>query len=248
MYATEDKKRNRVSGTPKKFESVLSKPFEKWNEVETVAAEFLPNWTNTQRSFVIRYLIQFLELKVVMEEYKPDQLLAPTRVIDKAWQALALETRLYRRVIHAIQDFHGRPHRMIHYSLRLFDQTAGAERLKRTQSLFKVYFNDNMPTSLDEIGASDASLMDASALTDALGFWNFQENHQNTIPGCIGKTRGGAREAGNCVSACVWYQCANDTLFNNILFWGRRKSGKNTDTDSETPSASTPSNPPLHMS
>jgi hypothetical protein len=87
-----DKSRTGSFIIPKHFESVLSQPFQKWNKVETFVAEFLPEWSYTQRSSVIQSLVRFLELKVVMEEYRPGHLLAPTTVIDKVWQALVLET------------------------------------------------------------------------------------------------------------------------------------------------------------
>jgi hypothetical protein len=219
-----DKSRKDYFTIPKHFESVLSQPFQKWNEIEIVVAEFLPEWSNTQRSSAIQSLVQFLELKVVMEEYRPGHLLAPTEVIDKVWQALVLETRLHRRVTSAIQDFHGRPHRMIHYSLRILNKKAFEEQLQRTQSLFKIYFDDTMPSSLDEID-NELSLTDTSALTEVLGIWNFQ------APACSSIEVGGPvpriiekkPSATTCIApspGCLWFQCVNDTLL-----WGDEDDG-----------------------
>jgi hypothetical protein len=159
---------------PKRFESVLSHPFEKWNDLENVVAKFLPEWNPTHRGFIIQNLIRFLELKVMMEEYTPNQLLSPSTLVAKAWQALILETRLYKQVTFAIQDFHGRPRRKIHHSLmRNVDKESYEERLQRTQTLFMIYCNQKMPTSLLEID-TDLSLADTSVLTEGNGFWNLR--------------------------------------------------------------------------
>lgn len=157
---------------PQKFDSVLSQPFGQWNDIENVVGEFVPEWTHTQRSLVIQNLIGFLELKVIMEDHAPNQLLAPTKLVARAWQALILETMLYKKVAIAIQDFHGRPHRMIPHSF-MEDVGPGAYevRLKRTQHLFQTYHGDTMPSFLEEID-NDFSLSGASALTEAVGILN----------------------------------------------------------------------------
>jgi hypothetical protein len=157
---------------PQTFNSVLNEPFEQWNDIENAVGEFVPEWTHTQRSFIIQNLIRFLELKVIMEEHAPSQLLAPTKLVARAWQALILETMLYKKVAAAIQDFHRRPHRMIRHSL-MEEVGLGAYevRLKRTQHLFQTYHSDTMPSFLEEIN-NDFSLTDASALTEAVGILN----------------------------------------------------------------------------
>ena len=99
------------------FESVLDKPFDKWNDIEVVISMSIPEWSHRQRGCIILHLIRFLELKVLMDEYVGNQLLSPSRLIEQAWRALILETLLYKRVTCSIQDFHGRSRRMIHHSV-----------------------------------------------------------------------------------------------------------------------------------
>lgn len=137
------------------FQSVLTKPFSLWNEIEDLVAEFLPEWSPSQRSCLIKNLLRFLELKVVLEEYRTNKLLAPTQLVACAWNVLVLETELYRDVTFAIQDYHGRPHRMIHHSLSKKSQKNKVEeQLCRTQRLFESYYRGHMPSDLKEIDAA----------------------------------------------------------------------------------------------
>jgi hypothetical protein len=132
------------------FKSVLTQPlFSLWNEIEDIVTEFLNDWSHSQRSCVIKNLIRFLELKVIMDEYTSNGLLSPTLVVAHVWHVLILETELYRDVIYAIQDFHARPHRMIHHALvRRYDTNEYLEQQERTQRLFQTYYGSEMPTEL----------------------------------------------------------------------------------------------------
>jgi len=133
----------------------------------------VPQWNPTQRSFIIKNLIRFLEMRVIMDECSPTtSLLEPTPLIGEAWRALIIETHLYPKVIRAIQSFHHRPKRMIHHSVRRSaDPAAYQKRLERTQALFSCYYDSQMPESLVEVDS--ASLTDASALTDfQMGLWS----------------------------------------------------------------------------
>ena len=135
------------------FQSVLTKPFGLWNELEALMV--LPEWSPSQRSCLIKNVIRFLELRVVLEEYRTNKLLAPTELVKKAWHVLILETELYRNVTFAIQDFHGRPHRMIHHATsKNSEKRSVEERLDRTQSLFMSYYGSQMPSELREIDAA----------------------------------------------------------------------------------------------
>jgi hypothetical protein len=145
------------------FASVLDRPFNKWNDIDIVISIVEPEWGNQQRGYVIRQLIHFLELKVVMDDYTPGRVLAPSSVVAKAWKALLLETQLYQRVCCIIQDFHGRTRQMIHHSLTRGDNDTG-ERLSRTQALFHSYFGGIMPTTIDDMETDSSSV--ASSLTE----------------------------------------------------------------------------------
>lgn len=139
------------SGAPrtgkKKFKSVLTKPFALWDELDDIVGEFLKYLNDDQRKNVIKNLIRFLELKVIMEEYSSKGLLSPSEAVAHVWHVLILETELYRDVVYAIEDFHGRPHRFIHHALfRKYNTKEYHERLERTQKLFKAYYGSEMPT------------------------------------------------------------------------------------------------------
>jgi hypothetical protein len=137
------------------FQSVLTKPFCLWNEIEALIAEFLPELSHSKRSCLIKNVIRFLELRVVLEEYRKSGLLAPTELVARAWHVLILETELYRNVTFAIQDYHGRPHRMLHHGLSKNSGKNYLEgRLDRTQSLFMSYYGSQMPSELKEIDAA----------------------------------------------------------------------------------------------
>mmetsp|Transcript_13836 Transcript_13836/g.28559 ORF Transcript_13836/g.28559 Transcript_13836/m.28559 type:complete len:263 (-) Transcript_13836:205-993(-) len=130
-----------------RFKSVLTKAFALWNELDDIVGEFLKYLNADQRRNVIRNLIQFLELKVVMEDYSCKGLLSPSEAVAHVWHVLILETELYRDVVYSIQDFHARPHRFIHHALfRQYNSNEYHERLKRTQRLFKSYYGAEMPT------------------------------------------------------------------------------------------------------
>ena len=175
------------------FDSVLDKPFDKWNDIEVVISNFEPEWTHRQRGCIILHLIRFLELKVLMDEYVGNQLLSPSPLIQRAWRALILETQLYKRVTCTIQNFHGRTRRMIHHS-SVLSQYGGSgssivhhqqqkdfedERFRRTQSLFQCCYGEQMPVSMNEIDSSDLSLGDASALTDLGQYASNMKNSEN---------------------------------------------------------------------
>jgi hypothetical protein len=132
-----------TAATSTTFKSILHNPFALWQELDSVFSTLIPEWHSQERGSMIHHLVHFLELKIGMDEYSPSHsMLAPSPLIDQAWRALVLETQLYNRVTHAIQDFHYKPHRMIHYSIfRSGDET----KFRRTQSLFQVYFRDQMP-------------------------------------------------------------------------------------------------------
>jgi hypothetical protein len=138
------------------FQSVLTQPFSHWNDIEDIIAEFMADWSPSERSCIIQNLIRFLELKVILEEYESKNLLAPSQLVGHAWHVLILETELYRDVTIAIEEFHARPRRMIHHTLpRRHEKVELEERLKRTQRLFKAYHGTEMPISLKEIGQSE---------------------------------------------------------------------------------------------
>ena len=181
--------------TPKAyFESVLDQPYPLFFDIDDLFTSYIPEWDYSQRGRMVHHLIQFLELKVSMEEYSPaarDSLLAPTPLVNKAWRVLVTETDLYQQVIGSIQDFHGRPRQMVHYSVmrrrskrrhqqrprkqesrdkkkrnsknkenmkktsnryggtNVFD--SNNSRLYRTQALYQVYFQEQMPEGRDEV-------------------------------------------------------------------------------------------------
>jgi hypothetical protein len=165
----EGKRSNIVETNLGQFLSVLDRPFSKWNEMERVLAAFVPEWTHTERGCLLQHLIHFLELKVVMEEQIPGHLLAPTKLVNKAWQALVLESRLYKKVTGTIQSFHGRKRFQIHYSLMTDMEGAMYESmLRRTQSLFACYYGRQMPNRLHDVKSNFPVMDDASALTDAV--------------------------------------------------------------------------------
>ena len=157
---------------PQSFKSLLNQPFPLWNKIEEVAEVCLPTWPPTQRGRVIQNVLRFLELKVLMEDYKPNELLSPTNVVGDALRALILETRLYRHVINKMQAYHGRPKRMMHFSVvRNMDDKSCKERLERTQALFHVYYNETM---ISDIANDASSLTETSAITDVHGYhWGY---------------------------------------------------------------------------
>jgi hypothetical protein len=155
------------------FRSVLSQPFARWNDIETAIMLFEPDWTPKQRGSLIESLTQFLELRISMEEYIPSHLLAPTRLVERAWRAVILDTRLYRKVCVAIQAFHNKPKKPVHYSILEYSEEHTSEyfkKVRRTQSLMKTYYGTEMPESLDD-AESVCSAGDTSTLTDVMGRW-----------------------------------------------------------------------------
>jgi len=141
------------------FVSVLDRPFAPWNEIDVVFAALVPEWTKFIRGKLIHHLIHFLELKVSLNEYLPGNLLIPSPLIDKAWKALIIETLVYRRVIKTIQDFHGRPHKMIHYSIFTTQDGDVETKFQRTQSLFQLYYKERMPCFLQDVCEEEMILM-----------------------------------------------------------------------------------------
>jgi hypothetical protein len=165
-----------ISGVPRttriKFKSVLTKPFSLWNEIEDIIGEFFMYLSNSQRKNVAKNLIQFLELKIIMEDYNTSGLLSPSEVVAHVWHILILETELYRDVVYSIQDFHARPHRFVHHALfRKYSGKEYHERLERTQRLFKSYYGVEMPTALrmesDNLGKHIATDFPTSVRIDA---------------------------------------------------------------------------------
>jgi hypothetical protein len=156
-----------------KFESVMDRPFSPWNDMEAVIAKFVPSWTHRHRGCILRHTIRFLELKVVMDELVSSHLLEPSRLVEVAWRALLLETRLYKRVTCYIHDFHGRKRRTIHHSMvNLHNEPVhlARDRFLRAQSLFQCCYGEQMPVTLEDLDAADtaSSLDDTSEITDAL--------------------------------------------------------------------------------
>lgn len=137
-----------------RFQSILDRPFPHWQQLNSVLKEVHPSWSPYQRGRMSHHLIHFLELKVGINEYVPTGLLLPSPVVEQAWKALVLETSLYFDVTYAIQDFHGKDRAMIHYTFlsnRKLSTKEADDKLRRTQSLFHVYFKEPMPlTILDE--------------------------------------------------------------------------------------------------
>lgn len=155
------------------FLSVLSVPFTAWNELENVIGEFCPDWSHIHRSYIVQHLIRFLELKVLMEEFATKRLLAPTPLLAQAWRALILDKKLHAQVIHDIQDFHGRPHQVLKFTLQKKDlelcRGGNVDRLARTQHLFQWCYGDAMLSSVEDIEA-ELSVTDTSTITD--GLWH----------------------------------------------------------------------------
>jgi hypothetical protein len=142
--------------TRDRFESVLDRPFIYWKKLDAVLEEGLSlldsSWKNASvRGQMIHHLVHFLELKVGLDLYRSECLLLPTTVLDQAWRTLVLETELYQKITYYIQDFHGKPRKTILYASLRNLQTSKADqddKLRRTQSLFQVYFMETMPESI----------------------------------------------------------------------------------------------------
>lgn len=132
--------------------SVLDRPFPYWKELDELFRCVFP-WTLYQRGRMMHHLIHFLELKLGLDEYVPTGLILPTLVVDEAWRTLVMETTLYRKILNCLQDFHDKPRAMIHYSFVHCQGLSTKERLdkvRRTQSLFQVYFKEIMPSTIDD--------------------------------------------------------------------------------------------------
>ena len=152
------------------FRSILSVPFGKWNDIESAIMMMEPDWTPKQRGSLIESLIQFLELKVTTEGFIPAHLVAPTRLVEKAWRALIMDTRLYKKVVTIIQSFHNKTKKPIHYSVLEYSEEHTSNyyaKVRRTQSLMKSYYGSEMPESLDDADTV-CSEGDTSTLTDAM--------------------------------------------------------------------------------
>lgn len=143
-----------LSSNPgKRFQSILDQPLRFMGELNLVLHKNFPSWSPNQRSRIIRHLVHFLELKVFLEQYSSTMLLMPTPIVDDAWEAIVLETALYEELTQSIQDFHEKPHAVIHYTRmqrRNLPSSKVESKIRRTQSLFQVYFNEAMPVTIDE--------------------------------------------------------------------------------------------------
>jgi hypothetical protein len=135
------------------FQSILDRPFEYWQQVNAILKDEFPTWTRYQRGRVIHHLIHFLELKIGKDEYVPTGLLLPTPIVELAWRALVMETSLYVNLTYALQDFHNKPRSIIHYTLvsnRNLPRKEAQDKIRRTQSLFLVYFKEIMPSTIED--------------------------------------------------------------------------------------------------
>ncbi len=136
-----------------RFCSILDRPFQYWQALNTIFKEVYPDWTSYQRGRMIHHLVHFLELKIGMDEYVPTGLLLPTSVVELAWRALVMETSLYLEVIYALQDFHAKDREMIHYTFimnQMLSPKETEDKIRRTQSLFVLYFKEAMPSSIND--------------------------------------------------------------------------------------------------
>lgn len=138
--------------SPMRFKSVLDRPFRFWKQLDAVLESCHPEWSLYQRGRLIHHIIHFLELKVVIDrdDIAEENLLLPSPLVDQAWKAVVLETRLYRQVTRHIQDYHNKPRSMIPYSLLAMRKGNLHERLERTQYFFQAYFRETMPMAMDE--------------------------------------------------------------------------------------------------
>jgi len=88
----------------------------------------------------------------------PSILLWPTEVLEDAWRVLVLETSLYNQLVTQIHAFHGQnPSRPIPYSFaaaRNITPEERAQKIQRTQSLFCVYFEEQMPATWEDCSLS----------------------------------------------------------------------------------------------
>lgn len=140
--------------SPQLFESVLEQPLYLWNPMEDAMVKYAPQWTPAQRSKLIASLIQFLELKVLLQDYSAEPILAPTCLIGRAWYAIALKQQLYTSLENWIQDFHQQQHKAIHrplLTLKQEDDGRHVQKVERTQRLFVCYYLQSMPETLREI-------------------------------------------------------------------------------------------------
>jgi hypothetical protein len=146
------KKSNETIFQSDRFISVLDQPFQYWSELNTIFRQVFA-WTPSQRGRMVHHLIHFLELKLGVDEYDAAGLLLPTLVVEEAWRALVLETSLYRDVLNFLHDFHGKPRKIIDYSLVRCSgvpQKDRIDKVRRTQSLFLVYFQETMPVNIND--------------------------------------------------------------------------------------------------
>lgn len=138
------------SESTRRFESILDRPFLYWKDLNTLMSKAFPEWNSFQRGRMIHHLVHFLELKVGVAEYVPTGLLLPTPAVDQAWRALLGQSDLYSNITGAIHDFHAKPNEKIYYTVLACYHGEVEEKLRRTQSLFKVYFRETMPMSVEE--------------------------------------------------------------------------------------------------
>eukprot|EP00934_Nitzschia_sp_Nitz4_P005204 Nitzschia sp. Nitz4//scaffold234_size30613//28045//29166//NITZ4_007968-RA/size30613-processed-gene-0.23-mRNA-1//-1//CDS//3329543431//5194//frame0 len=159
------------------FESILDHPFSHWSELNGLFKKNFADWTSYQRARMIHHLVHYLELKVAIDEYGPQGLLVPGPVLDEAWEALVREPSLYCKIVHSIQDFHHKPHRMIEYSALDINYIFEMEdKLVRTQSLFKVYFRETLPMLIEDDSLM-TSIMSTSFTWECLDRSNNSSHH-----------------------------------------------------------------------
>ena len=93
------------------------------------------DWAPDQFQVIISHFVHFLELKVILRDYQPGEMLSSSAVLDQMWHGLILETQLYLALTYAIQDHYTKDHAMIHHSVRTKDNDNASERFDCTRKL-----------------------------------------------------------------------------------------------------------------
>lgn len=130
---------------PKELKDALSAMFD--------ANETFASWTPWQRRQMLRHLINFLELKVILEDNIPGVLLSPSHLVDVCWHAVILETRLYRTLTCALQAHFGKARVPIDHSVLTVGHGHATARVRRTIDLYKARTGTDMPFFLPEARA-----------------------------------------------------------------------------------------------
>ena len=102
------------------------------------------DWAPDQCQVMLSHFVHFLELKVILRDYHPGEMLAPSAVMDQMWRGVILETQLYESLTYAIQDHYNKDHAMIHHSVRTKNNESASDRFDRTRKLFRDFFGENM--------------------------------------------------------------------------------------------------------